>query len=328
MNRLLRHNFWIVKLSGLIVVMALVANTTTTLLALYLMSNVEVVAPNQGSDDSDEEPVVAKASAVNDRARRVQRAADRILGRNAFCPTCGPAPDPDADPAVAQTQDADTGLAGAQRSALPLVVAATMESDDPARSLATLIDTQRGIGGLYGVGDALGAQVEIVHVATGVVHIRNAGRLEYIPFDAGPPPKAPTKAAQTKTPSKPKAPSKRMIPGADEAIQCNAAGDCTVDRAFVEQLIAKPALLMGQGGVSPTTTKSGDPGFRLRGVRKGTLPQLLGLKNGDVLTEVGGNALTMDVVPTLIGKLRHASHIEVTVNRRGERLTRQLDIRS
>ena len=51
---------------------------------------------------------------------------------------------------------------------------------------------------------------------------------------------------------------------------------------------ANPKLLLNQGGASPTTTSDGAPGFRLRGVRKGTLADLLGLKNGDVITEVYG----------------------------------------
>ncbi len=331
-SRLLRQNFWMIKLGGLAVVMALLANTTTTLLALYVMSTVPAAAPNAVQDAEDEDaessPVAAHATR-SDRARRAERNAERILGRNPFCPNCGPSPvTPGDPPLVAMGTGGSDELSGAQRSALPLVVAATMEADDPHNSLVTLVDTQRGIGGLYGVGDQLGREIEIVHVATGVVHLRNAGRLEYIPFDGLPP--APDKPATTNKPRPRTArkPNKRAIPGAAEAIACTDKGDCTVDRAFVEQLIAKPALLVGQGNASPTTTKSGDAGFRLRSVRKGTLPDLLGLRNGDVITEVGGNALTLDVLPGLMGKLRHASHVEVTVDRRGTRLTRQLDIRS
>jgi type II secretory pathway component PulC len=209
-----------------------------------------------------------------------------------------------------------------------------MEADDPSRSLATLVDTTAGVGGLFGVGDLLGSDVEVVSVAAGVVHIRNAGRLEYIPFDAlpvGPPPKSKAKDDAPKGKAKDQdaaATTDRTIPGAQEAIQCSGKGDCVVAREFVEQLFANPKLLVGQGGATPATTKDGAPGFRLRGVRKGTLPDLLGLKNGDVITEVAGSPLTMEVLTGLYGKLRHASHVEVTVDRRGERVTRQLEIRS
>lgn len=330
---LLRRNFWLVKAMGLLVVTALTANATTTLLGLYLISSSRSTssgtdAVDEGDEDDAEDATLASAASSprpDDRAHRAERTAERILGYSPFCPTCGPTPPPAPEDVAAVAGQDD--LAGARRSTLPLVVAATMESDDPALSLATLVDVERGVGGLYGVGDALGSDVEIVRVATGVVHIRNAGQLEYIPFDGLPPAPRTEPAKPTATKKKDAEPG-NSIPGAEDAIKCTDKGDCTVDRSFVEQLIAQPKLLLGQGGAAPTTTKDGAPGFRLRGVRRGTLPDLLGLKNGDVITEVGGTPLTMDVVAGLYGKLRHASNIEVTVDRRGQRVTRQLSIRS
>jgi len=328
---LLRHNFWMVKLGGVAIVMALVANIVTTLLALHLLSSAgppRVPDDEASSEDTeDEEPILASAATQpGERARQAERRAERILGRNLFCPTCSPA-QPSTPEDEALPLEPEAALAGAKRSALPLVVAATMESDDPALSVATLVDVERGIGGLFGVGDKLGGDVEILGVTTGMVHIRNAGQLEYIPFNGAPtPPKS--KPDTKKKPTTPRTPTKRSIPGAREAIQCNEAGDCVVDRAFVEQLVATPKLLVGQGRASPTTTKDGAPGFKLRSVRKGTLPDLLGLRNGDVITDVGGAALTLDALPGLFGKLRHASHIEMRVDRRGQKLARQLEIRS
>ncbi len=330
-----------VKLLAMVVMTALAANTTTTLLTFYLLSGATSTSAPPSDDEAEGEGEegedgatlasthAAPAAPGNERARRAERNAERILGYSPFCPTCGPTPpaDPAAMPEGAPL-DPGAALAGAQRSSLPLVVAATMEAEDPAHSLATLVDTTRGVGGLFGVGDRLGADVEILSVATGVVHIRNAGKLEYIPFDALP--VAPEPKAEKKPDAKGKdeKPAKSSIPGAEDAIQCSGKGDCVVDRAFVEKLIAEPKLLMGQGGASPATASDGAPGFKLRGVKKGTLPDLLGLKNGDVITEVGGAPLTMDMLPGLYGKLRHASHVEVTVDRRGERMTRQLEIRS
>lgn len=328
-----------VKLLGALVVTGLLANTTTTLLALYLMSDRTMApAPEPDADDDEpsEGPVMARQSSGNDRARQAERTAERILGRNVFCPTCSPAATPRSDGDGGASHDptgADRGedLSGARRSQLPLVVAATMEHDDPSLSVATLIDTERGVGGLFGVGDLVGGQVEIVHVATGVVHISHNGVLEYIPFEALAAPAKSGKPGASRpatTATEPHKPPRHAIDGAAEAIQCTDKGDCVVDRAFVEKLIANPKLLVGQGGVAPTKAKDGSPGFRLRGVRKGSLPHLLGLKNGDIITEVGGSPLTMDVAMGLYSKLRHASHVEVTVDRRGTPVRRQLEIRS
>jgi len=200
---LLRHNFWMVKLGGVAIVMALVANTLTTLLALHLLSSA---GPRQVPDE-DEKPILASAATQpGERARQAERRAERILGRNLFCPTCGPAQTPTTEDETLPLDPDQAALAGAKRSALPLVVAATMESDDPTFSVATLVDVERGIGGLFGVGDKLGGDVEILSVTTGMVHIRNAGELEYIPFNGAPtPPK--TKPDTKKKPTTPRTPT-------------------------------------------------------------------------------------------------------------------------
>jgi len=323
-NWLLRHNFWLVKLFGLLIITGLVANTTTTVLAVYLMSQVTERQTPQEDEEAEEEST--QAPVLASRARRAERAGERILGRNVFCPSCGPTPSTplDGGQSVPTTED---DLSRARRSQLPLVVAATMEHVDPSRSLATLVDTEHGVGGLFGVGDALSDRVELLRVAPGVVHIVNDGVLEYIPFDGLPP--APARGTPAATPAKePRKKKDRSIEGAQEAIKCSEKGDCVVEREFVEKLFTNPQLLVGQGGASPSKAKDGSPGFRLRGVKQGTLPDLLGLRNGDVITEVGGSPLTMDAVAGLYSKLRHASHVEVMVDRRGERMRRQLEIRS
>lgn len=329
MEWLLRRNFWMVKMFGLLIVTALLANTATTLFALYVVSGRSELPP--GDLETDEEPpVLARgASNLDRRGRQTQRSAETILGYNSFCPTCRPEqalgdPPPPGGPTGPTGPD---DLSGAQRSTLPLVVAATMESDDPSLSMATLVDVQRGTGGLFGIGDMLDGTVEVVGVTSGMVHIRNGGRLEYIPFGA-PPPTPVAKDPAAPPPKRKREPKSSSLPGAEEAIQCNAKGNCVVDRAFVESLIANPQQLVTQAAASPATTGDGSPGFKLRRVRRGSLPHLLGLRNGDVITEVGGTPLTLDALAGLFGKLRHASHIEVMVDRRGKTMARSLEIRS
>ncbi len=329
MEWLLRRGFWVIQLIGLAIIAALFANTTTALLVFYLVPDgaTSVAPPELEGDEPEDSQRASPPGRLDQRTRRAERNAEKILARNLFCPTCGPTPVPEAGPDSGTPGVAhDDELSGARRSTLPLVVAATMESEDPELSVATLVDVERGIGGLFGVGDLLNGEVEIVRVTAGVVHVINAGQLEYIPFDgpvAAPPPSTTRPPASTKPPR----PS-HALPGAEEAISCNAAGDCVVDRAFVESLIATPKLLVGQGSAAPTTTRDGAPGFKLRRVRKGTLPHLLGLRSGDVITEVGGTPLTLDALTGLFSTLRHASHIELMIDRRGHKAARSLEIRS
>lgn len=336
MEWLLRRNFWIVKLTGALIVSAFLANTTTTIAALWLFSESSVLlgAPQGDAEPTEEEVEDATDDAAAEAAlatkapawRDPEAIGARILGKNVFCPECKPQ-DPDA-PAVAVAPGDTPSFDGARRTTLPLELAATMESDDPAFSLATIKNAERGFSGLYGTGDELGAGVQIVAIAAGRVDLLVQGRPEYLEFGAAPPPaapKAPSVAARKTAARDAKTVASAALPGADEAIKCDG-GSCQVEREFVESLIAKPQLLMGQGSARAAKTTTGEDGFRLAGVKKGTLPDLLGLKSGDIITEVGGQPLTYDSLMTIYPKLRNASHIEVTVDRRGERISRALQI--
>lgn len=332
---LLRRNFWLVKLVGALIVSAFLANTTTTIVALWLFSGPSAPVAEgdaqEGSSDEDPDDAADDAAAAAALApkkapawRDPEKIGARILGRNVFCPECVPevegVPSPDAGPAGTPSFD------GARRTALPLELAATMESTDPTFSLATIKNLQGGFAGLYGAGDELATGVQIVAIAAGRVDLLNQGQPEYLEFGAMPqPPPAPKSVPARKTETVGKPVVSAGIDGADEAIKCDGGG-CQVEREFVEGLIAKPQLLVGQGSARAAKTASGEDGFRLGGVKKGSLPDLLGLKTGDIITEVGGQPLTYDSLMALYPKLRNAKHIEVTVDRKGERLSKALEI--
>jgi type II secretory pathway component PulC len=95
-----------------------------------------------------------------------------------------------------------------------------------------------------------------------------------------------------------------------------------VERKFVDELMANPAALATQAAVRAT----GD-GFQLTRVRAGSLPALLGLQRGDVLTEVNGQSLdSVDKVLTMATKLRRASTLEVTLMRSGKQVRKEIQI--
>lgn len=63
------------------------------------------------------------------------------------------------------------------------------------------------------------------------------------------------------------------------------------------------------------------------GIRRGTLPKLLGLENGDMITEINGQSLTsIDKVMSKYTKLRRASRLEVEIVRRGKSMTKEIQI--
>ena len=306
----LRERFWLLKVGGLAVVAALAASTAMTVAGAWLF-DVEPASARDIEPEAEEEAEPAAAIAMPRSAPPKSRAMDAILARNVFCPTCTNVDEKPASPVLA---DAPMPAGPVP----PLRLLATMESSDPQHSLATLYDTTRRTSGVFSPGDAIAPGIRLVDVRAGTVGIDHGGRVVRLrvgedskPVETAPP-----------APAKPKPKNTSSIPGAEEAITCTDAGVCDVERELVESLLANPAALAGQAAVRPTAN-----GFAFTRVRTGTLPHLLGLRTGDVITEVNGEALdSLDKAIGLATKLRNATHLTVAVQRRGQTLQKEIRI--
>ena len=118
----------------------------------------------------------------------------------------------------------------------------------------------------------------------------------------------------------------RAIPGAAEAIRCEHLS-CQVERRFLDAVLANPAALTRQARVVPTVRDGESRGFKLYGIRPGTLPKLLGFKNGDLIRSVNGVPISsLDKVMELYSSLRGVDHLELEVERRDATATFTIDI--
>jgi type II secretion system protein C len=356
MEALFKKYFWVVKTLGIATACGLAASAVSTQVGASLLFDAEVQvtdAPEgeDGGEDEDEDEDGLKkpkglaftdeafgVDADKDKAKDKERVGDRIRKHNLFCPTCVPATpvDENGQP-LAETGPVDalgrpTGPViqpGETKSRLPLRLMATMEAEDPEYSLATILDTEAGVSGLYGSGDVVRSGVVVMSVDQAIVHLRNNAALEYVQLgDDAPPPTATatTEPKEGEEKEEPK-PDDRTIPGAEEAINCPTEDTCTVERAFVEQLMANPAMLAKQARIVPKQKDDEILGYKLYGIRKGSLPKLLGLKNGDMITAVNGEELkSMDKAMALYTKLRRASNLSVSIERKGKAITKEIQI--
>lgn len=243
------------------------------------------------------------------------------LEHNPFCPSC--VPEGDAPPPTPSVAD-DLPFGGVPRTGLPLELVATMEAEPPGRSIATLASPEGSGAVAAAVGDVVLPQVRLARIDGGAVLLDNAGQLELLEQGEV---KKPPKGKEPRRERKPRRRRRWQIEGARDAIACDGL-ECTVEREFIEELTGNPALLASQARVRPYARK-GVRGFRLSRVRSGTIPRLLGLRSGDVVTEINGRDLhTMDAALAMASRLRTASHLSVEVTRRrgGERSPLELEI--
>jgi general secretion pathway protein C len=343
MEALFKRYFWIVKTLGVAAAAGLAASAVSTQLgSWYVLDTGEDAADEGGADtegeDEDEDldldnPFRPRPVGATPRTntRGKDRAAEQLRKFNLFCPTCVPAAEEGAPgmPGAVDAEGRPLGPVlspGEVKSGLPLRLQATMEADDPEYSLATVYDTENFSVGIYAEGDVIRPGVVVVGVDKGLVHLRNNAALEYIELGGEvPPPKAPDAKKEDEKKDDVAKPSENAIPGAEEAINCPSENLCIVERAFVESLMANPAALAKQARIVPA--KDGEVGFKFYGIRRGSLPKLLGLKNGDKLVAVNGEELAgIDQAMSLYTKLRRASNLSISIERKGKTISKEIQI--
>jgi type II secretion system protein C len=355
MEALFKKYFWLFKLLGVAVVVGFAASAVSN----SVISRQAFAPAGEDSKDKDDkdlddegetegepdedDPSMSQAKvldklstgAANNAKQRKQRTVDAVLAGAIFCPTCAPPPPPEGSPTASAAMSA-TGMPigstapvrpGEIASRLPLSLLATMESDDPEFSMATILHTDSKALGAYSPDDELRPGVFVERVERGKVVFRNGGQMEYLVLGAVPPPPPPVAPVATEEEEKPA--NDREIEGAAEAISCDESQtNCTVDKAFVEKLMANPAQLTKQARIVPAVADGETKGYKFYGIRPGSLPKLLGLKNGDLLTSVNGHELeSLDQAMDLYNKLRRASHLSVTIERKGKVIQKEIEIK-
>jgi hypothetical protein len=326
--------YWTYKVLGVSLCAALSASTLTTVFGNSYLAAPSREAdqlpaesePAEDEDDPEAAPGPAAAPVAVDRTATIER----IVAHNLFCPSCAkvePRP-PEADPpsglsGARPVNVAD--LAGARPCTLPLRLVATMEAG--LTSWATIRDAENGSVGPFEPDEFVRPGVSLASVERGRVYLWHQDVLEVLELGVEPPP--PPKQPVTKKSLAEDTPIiKEKLPGLADGVRCDSASSCTISREFVDSLFGNPAKLMGQARVAPAVRDGETRGFEFRGVKRDSLPQVLGIANGDIITSVNGNNLqSIDQVMGLVTKLRRASNLSITLERKGVAITKDFEIR-
>jgi general secretion pathway protein C len=114
-----------------------------------------------------------------------------------------------------------------------------------------------------------------------------------------------------------------IAPPAPPIVQPSATGGQLVDRRQLQQQLGRPEFL-SQALIVPNN----DGGFLVRSIQPGSLYEKLGLRPGDVIRNVNGQALTsMEDVMRLYQQFGSAQRVLVEVQRQGRNETLYYDMR-
>ena len=261
---------------------------------------------------------VASASSAPVYSKQIED----ILKRNIFCSKCppilepppGPDPGPSAPPPL-------------QHTTLNLKLLAIMFAPppaDPRWSIAIIRDNDDKSTGPYSIGSKLrDSTINDIEEARVILDFGN-GRHEYIDLldRPIPPPGAPVAAAPAAASTDP------LTAELDRGIKKLGEHNYEVQRSTVDSLLGNMGALAKGARIVPETRDGKSAGFRLFSIRPEGPFAKIGLQNGDVISAINGLEMTSpDKALEVYTKLKTANHLSVAVERGGQKITKDYNIR-
>ncbi|HVU53339.1 MAG TPA: type II secretion system protein GspC [Polyangia bacterium] len=308
METLLRKYVWVIDLAVIAICAVFSARATATVIETKLTH----AAPP---------PKPAPRVAVATTQTVYSKQDEDILKRNVFCSTCPPLIEP---PKV------DTGgpppPAAPQRTSLPIALVAIMFAPPPASkfwSIAIIRDTEQKSSGPYSIGMKI-RDATITDISETRVDLDVNGREEYIElFDKGPAPAAAAPAAAAPAPS-----GDPLAAELQKGIKKTGENNYEVQRGTVDSLLNNMSALSRAARIVPELKDGRAAGFRLFSVRPDGPFALIGLQNGDVISSINGLEMNSpDQALMVYTKLKSASHLSVGLERNGQKITKEYNIR-
>lgn len=259
-----------------------------------------------GSDDGGE--ATSSSSSRRTTARSATSYKKPVLERNIF------------DSSALNIEPTSEDVGG--KTDLRVVLVATLVAEPEAYSSALIAEEGRDATAHgYGIGDWLLDEAEIVGIEQKRVLLRRKGasEIEYLAMDedGGSQPSRGGRATSSKKDD-------------DEDDGISKDGDTVVvERSVVDDALANVDSLASKIRVVPHKDADGNiDGYRLSAIRRGSLFDKLGIKNGDVVHAVNGMPLTStDGAFSAYQTLQSESAFSFDVTRRNQRSTFSYEIR-
>jgi general secretion pathway protein C len=307
METLLRKYLWAIDLAVIAICAIFSARATATVIETKLARSAPPPKPAAH---------VASAGAQTVYGKQFED----ILKRNVFCSTCPPI----LPPPPSNTNEPPPPAAP-QRTTLPLALVAIMFAPapaDPRWSMAIIRDTEQKSAGPYSIGSKV-REATITDISETRVDLEISGRKEYLElFDKGPG-AAPAAVAAAPTPS-----GDPLTAELQKGVKKTGEHTYEVQRGTVDSLLGNMSALSRAARIVPEIKDGRAAGFRLFSVRPDGPFAMIGLQNGDVISAINGLEMSSpDQALMVYTKLKSASHLSVGLERSGQKITKEYNIR-
>lgn len=245
-------------------------------------------------------PPVATAAAPRSGRDWTERKV--ILDRNLFQvstlqPSAPAEPEPTDDEELEATR-------------LPLELLGTVAASDPKAAWAAVEDTSRRERIVVRPQDKLLDTATVVRIERRRIVLENAGRREELVLDEE---GSPVQLQLARARPAPR-PAPADVQDLRERVQQVGEGSYQVQRDEVEEAIRNPAELFSQARILPKYENGQMTGVQLNSIQPGSLFEEIGIRDGDVITQVNGIVVTSPQdSAALLRELTESNVFEVNV---------------
>ena len=261
------------------------------------------------------DPIVAMADAspsapsARPRAKTADQYLDVILGKNVFDPA------ERERWAALKNKPKSTGSTGpGAPTEIDVRLLGTVVANPSVYSSALIVEDGKDHAYGYGIGDDLLGR-EVVAIDEKRVTLKFGEKLEYLTMDEEEAPK-PKRAASSAS------------SGDDEGIEDLGDGKYALPRELFDKYVTDLQAVQKMGRALLHRGPDGNyDGYRLSAIRRGSLPDKLGIKNGDVIHSVNGQGLdSMQNAMSAYQTMRNENNFCLEVTRRGSPQTLCYDL--
>jgi general secretion pathway protein C len=239
---------------------------------------------------------------------------------------------------LVKPQTCNDATATPVKTDLRLALVASVLSDQPKWSLATIIDLGSREARIYGVGDAVqGATLvglqrireerDITGNAFKVVAILcNGGTKEYVDVDEA------AGGGEGGNVGVSPLPPPRQFPGGVKAapiqgVRQTGENKYDVCRTTIDKQLSDLNTISTQARIVPSFKNGVANGFKLFSIQPGSLYSSIGVENGDVIQRINGYEINSpDKALEMFQKLRETSHVVIETERGGQPVRKEYNI--
>jgi general secretion pathway protein C len=244
---------------------------------------------------------------------------EEILNRNIFCSTCPP---------ILGGKEEAPGVPVVpplQRTSLPLKLLAVMYAPtDPRWSMAIIRDNDDKSVGPYGVGSHLrDATIDLIEETRAYLDF-GGGRREFLELLDQPATAAAAPVAAAPAPG----PKDPLADALDKGIKKTGPNSYEVQHSTLDALLGNMGALSKAARIVPEMKDGKSSGFRLLSIKPDGPFGKIGLQNGDIISAINGLEMTSpDKALEVYTKLKTANHLSVGLERNGQKITEDYNIR-